>query len=155
MFALPFYQLDQDQVTGPAETNPLPLASPPSLWFDYQLKIHNVTLILVKAQRRGEEQSWWKCLERGNDDGWRTNLSSLFMGSVIVWQRLLCSSLSLSFMNLQVAGRLQEFSGCQIKSCWRHSTWVQMGVFFYCRQGKWLQVWKYTINSVEGSSFYF
>lgn len=86
MLAWPFDQLDQDQVTGTAETNPLPhvlllsLASPPSLRFDYRLKIHNVTLILVKAQRRGEEHSWWKCLEWGNGDGWRTDLKLAIYG---------------------------------------------------------------------------
>lgn len=92
---------------------------PSSLWSDCQLKMHNVTLILVQAQRRGEEHSWWKCSEQGNDDGWRTNLSLLLTGSVIVWQRLLCRSLSLSFMNLQVAHRLKEFFGCQLKSHWK------------------------------------
>lgn len=125
MLARPFDQLDQDHVTGPAEINPLLhilwlcLASPPSFWFDYQLKFHSVTLILVKAQRRREECLWWKCLEWADDDG-RINLSSLFMASVTVWQRLLCRSLSLSFMN-QVTCRLQEFFVCHSEAVDRHS----------------------------------
>lgn len=151
MLARPFDQLDQDHVTGPAETNPLlhilclPLASPPSFWLDYQLKFHSVILILVEAQRRREESLWWKCMKQAADDG-RINLSSLFMVSVTVWQRLLCRSLSLSFMN-QVTCRLQEIFVCHSETVDRHSVWIQTGVFFCNRQREWLQVWKSPINS--------
>lgn len=66
MLARPFDQLDQDHVTGPAETNPLhilrlPLASLPSFWFDYLLKFQGIILILVKAERSTHGGNAWSC----------------------------------------------------------------------------------------------
>lgn len=130
MLARPFDQLDQDHVTGPAETNPLlhilwlPLASPLSFWFDYRLKYHSIILILVKAEKRaalmvemlGVGCWWWE------------DKPQLTMASVTVWQRLLSRSLSLSFVN-QVTCRLQEFFLCHTEAVDRHSVWIQAGVF--------------------------
>lgn len=75
----------------------------------------------------------------GAADEGRIKLSSLFMAFVTVWQRLLCRSLSLSFMN-QVTWRLQEFFVCHTEAVDRHSVWIQTGVFFCNREREWLQV---------------
>lgn len=63
-------------------------------------------------------------VEQAADDG-RIKLSSLFMASVTVWQRLLCRSLSLSFIN-QVTCRLQEFFVCHTEAADRHSLGVDI-----------------------------